>query len=706
MSLSPYEKSASAQHISDEQELLALPPRTLQPELRRQIIEQSSDCIKLLDLNGHLLYMNRGGQQVMEIDDFSTCYSADWLSFWSGANLKLASNALATARNGGTATFEGEALTAKGTPKWWEVTVTPVLDAQDRLSHLLSISRDITERKRSQIALAEQARLGRLSLAISTALTQGTTLHAMLNGCTQALFKHLDAAFARIWILNEEQDILELQASSGLYTHLDGGHARIPMGAFKIGRIAQQREPILTNNVLEDEHIHEKEWAAREGMVAFAGYPLLIADRLIGVMALFARHPLSPSTLEAMATVANSIAVGIDRHQGEQARLHLLQMEQQARQAAEHAQQRVTTILESIGDAFFALDLHWNFTYLNAQSEILLQRQQSDLLGKSIWDEFPQAIGSLFYEQYHLAVNQQVSVSFEEFFAPLNCWFEVRAYPSSEGLSVYYHDINERKEIERERERLLELEQQKHNEAEVTIAVRNTFLSSVSHDLKTPLAAIKANLQLVQRRMRREPSENSNWITERLGAMERALTKMTGMIDDLLALSQLRASQPVVDGFMPLDLVPLLQAVVTEQQATTRRHNLLLTIDSKSLPISGNATRLDRMVTNLLGNAIKYSPDGGDISIEVTREQHDEQTWARIVLADQGIGIPAADLSHIFTPFQRASNVTDHIQGTGIGLASVAQVIEQHQGTIMVTSQEGQGSQFTILLPLLLEEQG
>ena len=384
----------------------------------------------------------------------------------------------------------------------------------------------------------------------------------------------------------------------------------------------------------------------------------------------------------------------------EEEKLQLLEAAQQARLEAEQAQQRTTNILESITDAFFALDQHWNFTYLNLQSEPLLQRRREDLLGKNIWVEFPEAVGSTFYEQYHLAVNQQISVSFEEFYPPLSTWFEVRAYPVVDGLSVYYHNINERKEVEQERERLLQAEQQAHREAEDALAVRNTFLSSVTHDLKTPLSAIKANLQLVQRRMRRTPSKESEWVNERLEAMERALIKMNGMIDDLLGLSQLRVSQSE-EGFVALDLVPLVRAAVIEQQATTRRHKLLLTTDEGPLLVRGNATRLDRVLTNLLGNAIKYSPRGGDIILVLTQEQQGEQLCVRLSLTDRGIGIPTSDLPHIFTPFQRASNVTERIQGTGIGLSSVAQVLEQHHGTITVTSEEGQGSQFVVCIPLI-----
>jgi signal transduction histidine kinase len=159
----------------------------------------------------------------------------------------------------------------------------------------------------------EQLRLGKLSLEVSVALNGGETLREMLAACMEAIVRQLDAAFARIWLLNEEEGVLELQASSGMYTHLDGSHARIPLGAFKIGRIAAERAPHLTNAVMEDPQIGDREWARREGMVAFAGYPLLVGEHLIGVMALFARHMLNEPALQAMEAIANGIALGVER---------------------------------------------------------------------------------------------------------------------------------------------------------------------------------------------------------------------------------------------------------------------------------------------------------------------------------------------------------------------------------------------------------
>src|SRR5262245_213237 len=172
---------------------------------------------------------------------------------------------------------------------------------------------DITDRKRAEEAVAERARLASLVADVGIALTGADTLPGILQPCAQALVRHLGAAFARVWTLNEAENVLELRASAGLYTHTDGPHSRLPVGRLKIGLIAQERRPYLTNDVPNDPRISDPAWARREGMAAFAGHPLVVQDRLVGVMALFARQSLSDATLKALATVADEIALGIDR---------------------------------------------------------------------------------------------------------------------------------------------------------------------------------------------------------------------------------------------------------------------------------------------------------------------------------------------------------------------------------------------------------
>lgn len=211
----------------------------------------------------------------------------------------------------------------------------------------------VIERQRAQERLQEQLRLAALGRDVGLALNQRDSLRDMLRECAEAIVRHLDAAFARIWTLNEADNMLELQASAGLYTHIDGGHRRVPVGLYKIGLIALQRKPHLTNDVRNDLRVHDQEWARREGLVAFAGYPLLVEDRLVGVMAMFARHPLSEATLQAMSSIANGMALGIERKQTQERLLEqLIQRKKiERRLAAEHAVSQILAMSSSLREA-------------------------------------------------------------------------------------------------------------------------------------------------------------------------------------------------------------------------------------------------------------------------------------------------------------------------------------------------------------------
>jgi PAS domain S-box-containing protein len=469
--------------------------------------------------------------------------------------------------------FEYRAVAADGRIVFLRDIVRVVtVDGTARL--LRGVMIDITEQKQAERDLEERERHTALSAEVGLAVAEMSELPALLQRCAEAVVQHLDTAFARIWILNDAEQVLELRASAGLYTHLDGPHGRVPVGAFKIGLIAAEKSPHLTNDVLSDPRVSDKEWARQEGMVSFAGYPLLLEGRVLGVIAAFARQPLAESTLGALSTVAERLALVVESkrtakaleererqlagahelaHLGSWAwmvgadsvewseqlysifgvepgtrvtyemylelihpedremvggtvqralengtayqlehrvlrpdgtvrhvfsegdvetdergravrafgiaqdvterkeiaeRAHQLALETVAREEAEAGRRHVQRILESISDAFFALDHEWRFTYLNEEAENLLQRGREELMGESLWEKFPEAVGTTFEKMYRRAAERQQTVQFQEFFPPLDTWFEVRAYPSEDGLSIYFRDIKERREAE------------------------------------------------------------------------------------------------------------------------------------------------------------------------------------------------------------------------------------------------------------------
>ncbi|HEY0605591.1 MAG TPA: HAMP domain-containing sensor histidine kinase, partial [Herpetosiphonaceae bacterium] len=175
--------------------------------------------------------------------------------------------------------------------------------------------------------------------------------------------------------------------------------------------------------------------------------------------------------------------------------------------------------------------------------------------------------------------------------------------------------------------------------------------------------------------------------------------KMVYQLDELVDISQLQAGQSLALSYELTDIVRLVQRTVEEQQELAPRHRLTVISDLPELIGNCDIVRVERALINLLTNAIKYSPAGGDILISVTAEKDSAGSWATIRVQDRGIGIPAAELSQIFQRFYRAGNV-DGIKGTGIGLATVEWIVTQHGGQVGLESTEGVGTKVTLRLPL------
>jgi len=218
------------------------------------------------------------------------------------------------------------------------------------------IIRDITRRKENQELQAERERNTALIADVAVALNLGGPLRSVLQKCAAAVVHRLDAAFARVWTIDESASTLELQASAGMYTHIDGGHARVPVGQFKIGRIAQNRKPHLTNDVLNDPHVGDAQWARREGLTAFAGYPLIVDDALVGVVALFSRQPLSAATLAALGAAADNIASGVGRKRAEE-RLARTQSQLLSASRTAGMAEIATGVLHNVGNALNSVNV-------------------------------------------------------------------------------------------------------------------------------------------------------------------------------------------------------------------------------------------------------------------------------------------------------------------------------------------------------------
>jgi PAS domain S-box-containing protein len=202
--------------------------------------------------------------------------------------------------------------------RWCISNAIPLRDLDGKVIKWFGTVIDLHDWREAQQALhAIQTRQVAVRADVSLAFGLKESLEAILHQCAESLVRHLDAAFARIWTLSRDGRMLELRASAGLYTHLDGAHSRIPIGQLKIGTIALEQKHVLTNDIINDPRISDNMWAANQGMASFAGYPLLVGTQTLGVMAMFSRKPLATGTPEALASIADLIANGIERKHAE-----------------------------------------------------------------------------------------------------------------------------------------------------------------------------------------------------------------------------------------------------------------------------------------------------------------------------------------------------------------------------------------------------
>lgn len=206
-----------------------------------------------------------------------------------------------------------------GTIRWLHDHTRLVRDKAGQPLRLDGVAADITTQKTDRALLAERARFATLRAQLSLLLTQSDALSVILQQVAEALVEHLSAALVRVWTYNPATQELELQASAGLATHLNGPHGCIALSSSKIGYIVQQRQLLLIDNVLASPLISDPAWAKAAGLVAFAGYPLIVDDTVVGVVAAFVRHPLHHLLLEGLSFTAGGLARLIKSKQIEEA---------------------------------------------------------------------------------------------------------------------------------------------------------------------------------------------------------------------------------------------------------------------------------------------------------------------------------------------------------------------------------------------------
>jgi len=343
------------------------------------------------------------------------------------------------------------------------------------------------------------------------------------------------------------------------------------------------------------------------------------------------------------------------------------------------------TILESIGDAFFAVDKNWMVTYWNKEAEKMLGVPKAEILGKFIWDTFADSVGLESYNRYHESLETNKALNFEDYYPPLAKWFEISCYPSENGLSVYFKDVTERKLSDIELEKLNEDLHKKARELAISNSELEQFAYIASHDLQEPLRMVTSFLNQLQKKYADIIDESGKQYI--YYAVDGA-TRMKQIILDLLEYSRVgrfRGETEIVD------LNEIVKEIILLHKNQVEETNATITFDELPV-IKSFQSPLRQIFQNILGNALKYHRKGVSLTINISANET-ETHWL-FSIQDNGIGINPEHFERIFVLFQRL-HAKEEYCGTGIGLAIVKKIVDAFGGEIQVASEEGKGSCFS-----------
>jgi signal transduction histidine kinase len=375
---------------------------------------------------------------------------------------------------------------------------------------------------------------------------------------------------------------------------------------------------------------------------------------------------------------------------------------ERARADAEAARARTDAVLGSIADAFYLLDRDWRFTYVNDAAEPLLQATREALLGRTLWEAFPEVADSPFEAPYREAMAGGRPTSAEAYFAPLDTWFDVRTYPWAGGLMVHFRDVGARKAAEDEREQLLWETEAARLELEVANRAKSEFLAVMSHELRTPLNAIGGYAQLLELGLHGPVNDAQR---EALDRIQRSQRHLLGLISGVLDYSRLEAGKVayhVVD-------VPVVEAVAEAEALVAPQLRAKGLGYAWSGAVPGLAVRADReklqqILLNLLTNAVKFTDarDGtpGRIEVSCALDGEGRDARVRVCVRDTGDGIAPEKLEGVFEPFVQADQgLTRPHQGVGLGLAISRDLARGMGGDLTAESAPGAGTTLTLTLP-------
>lgn len=480
-------------------------------------------------------------------------------------------------------------------------------------------------------------------------ITSHLDLDRVLASVVDAAVRLTGAEEGSLMLIDETSGELYIRASKNLEDQLVRTF-RIKTEDTLAGEVIRTGEPIL----MDGEHPKKIKTSFLVHSLIFV--PLRLHGLTVGLLGVdnrISQSPLRDSDLALMQALAEYAVIAL-----ENARMH---------EATATYLRQLETVIQQVEDGVLIANSEGGMLLANRTVRALFHLDDSSVDGIPLKDLIPNPeLHYLFARRYSVnPKSRRTEITLAD-----DRVFNAHLTPiEGVGFVIVLNDITQLKELDR---------------------AKNEFVSTVSHDLRSPLTTILGYVDLIER-----AGPVTKQQREFIGRIQSSVNSITALISDLLDLGKIESG---IDAQKePVQINALVRNVLEgiRLRAESKQLKVQVTLDEKIPPLSGNSIRLRQMIANLLDNAVKYTPPGGSISISTERDEGQ----ALLRISDTGIGIPSSDMPLIFNKFYRASNV-QNTSGTGLGLSIVKSIVERHGGRAWVDTTEGEGTKITVVLPI------